>query len=57
MPMMETISKTMTAFQTEPARAWSVVFGLCAVFSVIARVGYRIDTYLQDIEDGKRGWL
>jgi hypothetical protein len=47
----------MTAFRTEPARAWSVVLGWAAVFFVIARAGYRVDAWLQDIEDGRKGWL
>lgn len=51
------LMKMMNLFRTNPAGAWSVVFGWCAVLSVFVRIGLRIDAWFQDIEDGRRGWF
>lgn len=51
------LSKTMMMFRTNPAGAWSVVFGWLAVLSIPFRIGMKIDTYFQEVEDGQRSWF
>lgn len=55
--MTRTMSDLVAWPHEDPARVMAVVFGWCAIWFVVLRLGFRMDTWLQDIEDGRRGFF